>query len=468
MRTFYLASVLAAAVLASGHEFSVCKGQTDLLSVTSLEFNPEPPRAGKDLTVHVKGTSQVEISAGTKLKVDIKVFGVVVNSQVMEICDLVACPLPALAPFDVYVTQPIPIETPVGMTATVKITVSSASGQALSCLLSQVEISSHNEEQELLGATSKVEFLFQKWKLQFPHASHHFEHFAENWKFIVNHNVKANPSFLMAMNEFGSMTWEEFSTTRMGLKTSTRPSFFGQVPRVSLRSAVEMADPPAEVDWTSKGVVARVKNQGSCGSCWAFSAIGSVESAFAIKTGQLVEFSEQELVSCDPVDSGCQGGLMDNAFTWIQQNTLGLCTEEAYPYTSGTTSASGACLKTSCDPVAGSVPSSFVDIPHNEASLQAAIALHGPVSVAIEADQSAFQFYHSGVLTGACGNKLDHGVLLVGYGVDADSKLKYWKVKNSWGAGWGEEGYIRILRGKRWPSSECGIASAASYPVFGT
>jgi len=222
------------------------------------------------------------------------------------------------------------------------------------------------------------------------------------------------------------------------------------------------------MDWTAKGVVAQVKNQGQCGSCWAFSTIGALGSAYAIKTGKLIEFSEQELVSCDTQDSACNGGLMDTAFNWLENfATAGLCTEGDYPYSSGTTASRGECLKSTCAPVEGSVPSSYVDIQPNEAALLAAVANHGPISVAIEADQTAFQFYHSGVMTGQCGTHLDHGVVLVGYGMDSESGIKFWKIKNSWGAGWGESGYIRILRGKRWPiGGECGISSAASYPIL--
>jgi len=286
---------------------------------------------------------------------------------------------------------------------------------------------------------------------------------------IMKHNQKEGETYKLAMNEFGSMTEEEFVATRMGIRQPRQDvERNGPIkPRITLlRSEVSQADPPSELDWTTQGVVTPVKNQGSCGSCWAFSAVGSLESAYALKTGKLVEFSEQELVSCDDTDYGCQGGLMDSAFDWIERSSSGLCSEEDYPYTSGTTSARGECMKATCNPVPDSVPKGYIDIPPNEAALLAAVAQHGPVSVAIEADQAAFQFYHSGVLTGPCGNHLDHGVLLVGYGIDKPSGIPFWKVKNSWG-NWGESGYIRIQRGKKWPSGpECGIASKASFPVF--
>ena len=215
--------------------------------------------------------------------------------------------------------------------------------------------------------------------------------------------------------------------------------------------------PADDVDWTTKNAVTPVKNQQRCGSCWAFSTTGSVEGAYAIASGTLTSLSEQDLVSCDHNgDQGCNGGLMDNAFKWIESN--GLCTEDDYPYTSGS-GITGTC-KTTCKPAV--TITGFTDVPQqDETALQSALAQQ-PVSVAIEADKSAFQLYKSGVLDSAsCGTKLDHGVLAVGYGTDSASGKDYWKVKNSWGATWGESGYIRMVRGK----NMCGIAMSASYPT---
>jgi C1A family cysteine protease len=160
------------------------------------------------------------------------------------------------------------------------------------------------------------------------------------------------------------------------------------------------------------------------------------------------------LVDCDTVDSGCNGGLMDNAFSWISSNG-GICSESDYAYT-GT---DGTCQST-CSTVSGTVPT-HTDVATTEAALAAAITQQ-PVSVAIEADQTAFQFYSSGVLTGTCGTSLDHGVLAVGYGTDGTTE--YWKVKNSWGTTWGMDGYINIEKGNTQSGGECGILMMASYP----
>merc|ERR1719353_2310915 len=195
----------------------------------------------------------------------------------------------------------------------------------------------------------------------------------------------------------------------------------------------------SSVDWTTKKAVTPVKNQGQCGSCWAFSTTGSVEGINAITTGKLESFSEQELVSCAKSygNQGCNGGLMDDGFKYIIAK--GDVLETEYPYTGKTGTCDNSKTKDSETKITG-----FKDVtPENEAQLMAAVSKQ-PVSVAIEADQSGFQFYKEGVFSGTCGTNLDHGVLVVGYG--ADSGKDYWKVKNSWGTTWGQEGYIRVVK----------------------
>jgi len=227
---------------------------------------------------------------------------------------------------------------------------------------------------------------------------------------------------------------------------------------------------PYAVDWTTKGAVTPVKDQGQCGSCWSFSTTGALEGAFAIKYGTLVSFSEQQLVDCDTLgnggrDHGCNGGLMDNAFAWIAKNN-GLCTETDYPYVSGVTKTAGTCQK-SCKNVGGSdVLSSPIDVESaSDVAMMVALAQQ-PVSIAIEADEREFQLYKSGVFSGKCGTNLDHGVLAVGYGTDS-SGGDYYKVKNSWSTTWGEKGYIRLGRGAGFNEGQgqCGILLEASYPV---
>ena len=166
------------------------------------------------------------------------------------------------------------------------------------------------------------------------------------------------------------------------------------------------------------------------------------------------------LVDCDTKDSGCNGGLMDNAFSWIKSNG-GLCEEDDYPYTSGGGS-SGTC-QTSCTVVKDSAPSSWVDIKESDSAMMSALDQQ-PVSIAIEADQTSFQYYSSGVLTAECGTNLDHGVLAVGYGTMDGTD--YYRVKNSWGTSWGDEGYIYLERGGSQTGGQCGMLMSASYPVL--
>jgi len=272
-----------------------------------------------------------------------------------------------------------------------------------------------------------------------------FAVFRQNLKFIRDFDGK----FSVAMNRFGDLSKDEFGRL-----------YKGMTPVITEGGSVGVADPslPDSVDWRTKGVVTGIKDQGQCGSCWSFSTTGSVEGAHAIKTNNLISLSEQQLVDCSTSygNQGCNGGLMDNAFKYIIA-IGGLETEADYPYTA----QDGTC-QFDQSKIAVSI-SSFADVDHTEAALQAAVAAHGPISIAIDAGESSFQFYSGGVYSdpGCSPQALDHGVLAVGYGTASDGTA-YWLVKNSWGTDWGLSGYIWMARND---NNMCGVASMPSYPI---
>jgi len=282
------------------------------------------------------------------------------------------------------------------------------------------------------------------------------ETFAFHEDYIQTHNAEGH-DFKLGHNEYSDLTAEEFRQYfRLGEFAGVKYPVFGEK---TGEKFVHHGDAlPDSIDWVEKKMVSEVKNQGQCGSCWAFSTTGSLESAYALKNGKIVEFSEQQLVDCDHNgDMGCNGGLMDNAFKWIESNK-GLCTEQDYSYKGVT----GRC-QTSCTNVEGSTVQKFTDVGHTDEDLMAALAQQ-PVSVAIEADQTSFQLYKSGVLTSRCGTNLDHGVLAVGYGTE--NGQDFYRIKNSWGPSWGDEGFIKIARGVSQKGGQCGVLLAASFPTL--
>jgi len=284
------------------------------------------------------------------------------------------------------------------------------------------------------------------------------QNFANNDDLIEAHNAKKE-SYTLGHNKFSHMGPEEWKAYVQGsglARPAKQSAKFTHTAPVDYKAS--------SVNWVTAGAVGAVKNQGSCGSCWAFSTIGAIESAYEIKYGTSSIFSEQYLVSCDNrknggSDMGCNGGLMDSAFEWSE--TYGVVTDASYPYTSGDKGDTGDCKSTGTK-VAAAAPKSFTDVtPKSDTAMMSALDKQ-PVAIAIEADQAAFQLYKSGVFTAACGDSLDHGVLAVGYGTE--SGTDYYLVRNSWGADWGEDGYIKLERGVSQKTGQCGMLSEPSYP----
>lgn len=282
--------------------------------------------------------------------------------------------------------------------------------------------------------------------------NHRLSIFTQNYHEIFSHNMMNSDKdgFKKGTNQFTDMTQDEFKM-RLGYKAHLK----------TVRGAEMLSTEgvPTSVDWRKEGAVTPVKDQGQCGSCWAFSATGSIEGAYAIANKNLVSFSEQQLVDCstDEGNMGCNGGLMDYAFTYVETSKLE--TESDYPYTA---------MDGDCDYKAakGKITlGGFKDVTANSPDqLEAAVAL-GPVSVAIEADTGVFQSYTSGIISSkGCGTNLDHGVLVVGYGTEGGKD--FWILKNSWGSSWGESGYFRVLKTKTSGPGICGLQMQPSYPTL--
>lgn len=269
---------------------------------------------------------------------------------------------------------------------------------------------------------------------------------------IDAHNAEQT-SYKMAVNAFAAMEADEFAATMLGRQTAS-----ADVPALAVHEWD--GQPLAEsIDWTTQGAVTAIKDQGSCGSCWSFAATGGLEGALATATGTLVALSEQQFMDCDKGETeggGCGGGLEYDAWNFFKKRNEGICTESSYPYTarSGTCQYSSCTLGIAAGGIAGVTNvGGAPDVQTTEANLKSALNQQ-PVAVGVQA--SAWQFYTSGILSGSCSGSLDHSVLAVGY-VDGS----HWKVKNSWGKSWGENGFIRV----EMSGDKCGILEDASFPT---
>ncbi|KAG8365997.1 hypothetical protein BUALT_Bualt17G0030200 [Buddleja alternifolia] len=324
------------------------------------------------------------------------------------------------------------------------------------CIANSIEFTEKD-----LASDESLWDLYERWR------SHHtvsrdltekrkrFNVFKANVQHVHTVNQMDRP-YKLKLNKFADMTNHEFRNSYSS-KIKHHQMLRGDRPNTGFMHE-KAENLPASVDWRKQGAVTGIKDQGNCGSCWAFSTVVGVEGINKLKTGKLVPLSEQELVDCEKDNEGCNGGLMENAYEFIKKHG-GLTTENIYPYRA---------KDERCDADKMNAPVVMIDghenVPaNNENALMKAVA-NQPVSVAMDASGSDLQFYSEGVFTGSCGTELDHGVAVVGYGTTLDG-TKYWIVKNSWGTEWGEQGYLRMQRDVDAEEGLCGIAMQASYPV---
>lgn len=314
---------------------------------------------------------------------------------------------------------------------------------------------------------------------------HHLAHMFENWlsndKFIIETN-SLNLTYTLGHNAYSGMNSGEFGEF-MGFNANgellAKGTEFlrGSVPTEKQTDVSNTESLPSSIDWRQKGVVNDVRDQGQCGSCWTFSGTSTVESVVAIKTGNLYDLSEQQGVSCAGLkygNMGCNGGMYDGLWKFLEVS--GQCSEASYPYTSGTTQQTGSC-QTTCTPVSGTKVASYVTVtPQSDSAMMTALTVE-PVSIAIEADTRSFQLYSGNIYSdfeGCNANSktkgptsqpnIDHAVVLVGYG--SQDGQDYYILRNSWGTGWGESGYMRIAKGEKYaPWGMCGVLYDPMYPV---
>jgi len=305
------------------------------------------------------------------------------------------------------------------------------------------------------GATLEA---FEKFRVEFsrtykegtPEYFKRLEVFAERLEEISQLNdehilVAGYPVF--GVNKFTDVSKDEFSEMYLNKAIKNSTAEADKLPR----SDVILNGPPAnDIDWRTKGVLTPVKDQAQCGSCWAFSATETIESFAQLAGKGLATLAPQQIVSCDKVDGGCNGGWPYQAMTYIKQ-AGGQEGESSYPYTSGGGNT-GVCKVDSSKFVAGIKVAGYTQVTKGESNLEAALN-KGPVSICVDA--SSWSSYRSGVLS-TCGTSVDHAVQAVGY------TSAYWIVRNSWGTSWGESGFIRIARGK----DLCLISDYVVYPTF--
>jgi len=320
------------------------------------------------------------------------------------------------------------------------------------------KIQSSTSDQEIFSQFQTFMETFNKKYTTIEETKERFEIFKQNYKrveftkkMLTSHQEQ--PLFEMGITKFFDMTPSEFHKTYLNLDISHMQRLKVLYGENEIKPTFEKGAAPEAHDWRESGVVTPVKNQGMCGSCWAFSAVGNIESLYKMKTNNTQIFSEQQLVDCDKEqDQGCNGGLMDNAFEYLEKT--GIMLAKDYPYKGRDNKCAYDQTKVAAKITTYKFATGKSAENVNENDLQQLLFENGPFSIAINA--TPLQFYLWGIFNPwfefICNPKeLNHGVLLVGYGVSGNTP--YWIIKNSWGTGWGEKGFFRLIGGK----GACGV-----------
>ena len=403
-----------------------------------------PSTVPQGTSVLVSGSGQLDtaVSDGS-FEVKVKALGVTLQSCSGDLCGASKCALPGGTGSVDFRGVSCPLEAG-DVTLGFDVAISSAVPSSLARL--EIDISSTGSAGNLLCAKIRTspglasgddESKYEEWKTAFGSngGEQEFQVFQSNLRLIEQMQANDPSATYSHMTPFANISPEDFKT-RNGYRATAGAT---QAP------LLDVSNMASSYDWRDHGAVNPIKDQGQCGSCWAFSTVANIEGVGQVETGKLISLSEQQLVDCDSSDGGCNGGLPSNAFQYMIDQGMGLESESAYPYKA---------RDASCSQVA-SQEQAFItgwhQISTDETQVAAAVQQYGPLSIGINAN--TFQFYTGGVSDPLICNPaaLDHGVAIVGFGT-ADGK-DYWTIRNSWGSSWGEAGYIRMVRGK----GACGL-----------
>ena len=309
---------------------------------------------------------------------------------------------------------------------------------SLSFCIKQFERSAFIQFQKFLNKYNKKYDTVAEYLLRFEVFKKNLKRFSQN-----------KTSYKMGINQFTDLTLTEFRKRYLNLNMK----LFNKINNKKV--SVNSNDAPESWNWVDQGVLGRVEDQGFCSSSWVFTTVGNVEALNKIKTKNFIYLSKQQLIDCDEMGVGCDGGLMEYTIQYLIEN--GCMSEEDYPYVE---------YEDTCkyDPskVVVKIKDWLILDTQDEVEIKEFLYSNGPLAIAINADP--FQYYTGGIIDEdklSCDPEgLNYGVILVGYG--NENGVDYWIIKNSWGPNWGEKGYARVARGK----GTCGINTFVTTAVL--